>query len=159
MRKPIYMLDTNTCSFLIRKKPEYLLVKLQDIVLSGHQVVISSITYAELTFSAINKKASPKMPGIVDEFVNRLDEIVFFEPLMSKDIEKIADLQIDRLRKRLKEKQINFEITDVAKKLLGNLGFDINYGARPLKRVIQRTIIDTISMEILKGLMEASLTS
>jgi len=75
MRKSIYMLDTNTCSFLIRKKPEYLLVKLQDIVLSGHQVVISSITYAELTFGAINKKASPKMPSIVDEFVNRLDEI------------------------------------------------------------------------------------
>ena len=66
------MLDTNTCSFLIRKRPGYLLDKLQKKVISGHQVVISSITYAELTFGAINKKASPKMPGIVTEFVERL---------------------------------------------------------------------------------------
>ncbi len=97
MRKPIYMLDTNTCSFLIRKKPEYLLVKLQDIVLSGHQIVISSITYAELTFGAINKKASPKMPGIVDEFVNRLDEILAWDQkavkastIIKKNLESIG---------------------------------------------------------------------
>jgi len=53
------MLDTNICSFLIRNNPEYLLDKLQMQVMSGHQIVISSITYAELTFGAINKKASP----------------------------------------------------------------------------------------------------
>jgi tRNA(fMet)-specific endonuclease VapC len=76
MSKLIYMLDTNTCSFLIRKRPEYLLDKLQKTVMSGHPVVISSITYAELTFGAINKKASPKMPKIVSEFVGRLDEVL-----------------------------------------------------------------------------------
>ena len=64
MGRPVYMLDTNMCSFLIRKRPEYLLDKLQKKVVSGHQVVISTITYAELTFAAINKKASPKMPDI-----------------------------------------------------------------------------------------------
>ena len=79
MKKSIYMLDTNTCSFLIRKRPEYLLNKLQKTVLSGHQVVISSITYAELTFGAINKKASPKMPTIVSEFVDRLDEVLAWD--------------------------------------------------------------------------------
>lgn len=79
MSMPIYMLNTNTCSFLIRKKPEYLLDKLQKIVISGHQVVISSITYAELRFGAINKKASPKMPGIVTEFVERLDEVLSWD--------------------------------------------------------------------------------
>jgi tRNA(fMet)-specific endonuclease VapC len=73
------MLDTNTCSFLIRKRPEYLLDRLQKIVVSGHQVVISSITYAELSFGAINKKASPKMPGIVIEFVERLDEVLSWD--------------------------------------------------------------------------------
>jgi tRNA(fMet)-specific endonuclease VapC len=73
------MLDTNTCSFLIRKRPEYLLDRLQKIVVSGHQVVISSITYAELSFGAINKKASPKMPGIVTEFVERLDEVLSWD--------------------------------------------------------------------------------
>ncbi len=79
MGKLIYMLDTNTCSFLIRKRPEYLLDKLQKTVVSGHQVVISSITYAELTFGAINKKASPKMPGIVTEFVERLDAVLSWD--------------------------------------------------------------------------------
>ena len=79
MSVPIYMLDTNTCSFLIRKKPDYLLDKLQKIVTSGHQVVISSITYAELRFGAINKKASPKMPGIVTEFVERLDDVLSWD--------------------------------------------------------------------------------
>jgi len=90
MPKAIYMLDTNACSFLIRKRPEYLLDKLQDVVLSGHQIVISSITYAELTFGAINKKASPKMPGIVTEFVNRLDEIVAWD---QKAVEASADIK------------------------------------------------------------------
>jgi len=83
MSMPVYMLDTNTCSFLICNKPEYLLDKLQKTVISGHQVVISSITYAELRFGAINKKASPGMPGIVTEFVERLDNILSWirEPL------------------------------------------------------------------------------
>jgi len=79
MAKKIYMLDTNICSFLIRSKPDYLLEKLQQTVMAGHQVVISSITYAELTFGAINKKASPKMVGIVEEFVERLDEILAWD--------------------------------------------------------------------------------
>lgn len=79
MVKPIYMLDTNTCSFLIRKRSEYLLDKLQELVVSGHQLVISTITYAELTFGAINKKASPKMLGIVTEFVDRLDNVLSWD--------------------------------------------------------------------------------
>jgi len=70
------MLDTNTCSFLIRKKPGYLLDKLQEIVVSGQQVVVSSISYSELSFGAINKKASTKMPTIVTEFINRIDQVL-----------------------------------------------------------------------------------
>lgn len=79
MSNVTYMLDTNICSFLIRKRPEYLLDKMQSIVLAGHPIVISSITYAELSFGAINKKASSKMPSIVTEFVNRLDEIFVWD--------------------------------------------------------------------------------
>ncbi len=79
MRKATYMLDTNICSFLVRKRPEYLLDKLQKVVVSGHQVVVSSITYAELTFGAINKNASPKMAGIVSEFVDRLDDVLAWD--------------------------------------------------------------------------------
>lgn len=76
MAKTIYMLDTNICSFLIRNNPFFLLEKLQQVVVAGHPVVISAITYAELRFGAINKKASPKMPGIVTEFVERLDAVM-----------------------------------------------------------------------------------
>ena len=81
MIKETYMLDTNTCSFLIRKKPEYLLEKLQQTAQAGHPIVVSTITYAELTFGAINKKASPKMAGIVSEFVERLDGIIAWDKI------------------------------------------------------------------------------
>lgn len=76
MAKNLYMLDTNICSFIIRKKPEYLLEKLQHEVVAGHEIVISAITYAELNFGVINKKASPKMKVIVAEFVERLDAVL-----------------------------------------------------------------------------------
>jgi len=76
MSKRIYMLDTNICSFIIRKRPASLLDKLQAVTGDGHQVVVSAITYAELRFGAINKKASPKMPGIVTEFIDRLDAVL-----------------------------------------------------------------------------------
>lgn len=64
---------------MIRNKPEYLLDNLQELVESDHQIVISAITYAELTFGAINRKASPKMPDIVIEFIDRLDDILAWD--------------------------------------------------------------------------------
>lgn len=79
MTKASYMLDTNTCSFLIRKKPVYLLDKLQRTAQAGHPIVVSAITYAELAFGAVNKKASPKMPGIVAEFTERLDAVIAWD--------------------------------------------------------------------------------
>ena len=81
MAKTSYMLDTNICSFLIRKRPEYLLEKLQQTAQAGHPIVVSAITYAELTFGAVNKKASPKMAGIVSEFAERLDAIIAWDKL------------------------------------------------------------------------------
>lgn len=96
MTKEIYMLDTNTCSFLIRKKPEYLLEKLQQTAQAGHPIVVSTITYAELTFGAINKKASPKMAGIVSEFVERLDGIIAWD--------KIAVEHSTRIKKELESR-------------------------------------------------------
>ena len=79
MAKSIYMLDTNICSFLIRNKPDYLLDKLQAAVIAKNEIVISSMTYAELMFGAVNKKSSPKMPAIVSEFVERLDAILAWD--------------------------------------------------------------------------------
>ena len=79
MTKQTYMLDTNICSFLIRKKPQYLLEKLQQTSQAGHSIVVSAITYAELMFGAVNKKASPKMAGLVSEFTERLDNIMAWD--------------------------------------------------------------------------------
>lgn len=79
MAKKTYMLDTYTCSFLIRKKPEDLLEKLQQTSQDGNPIVVSSITYSELTFAAVNKKASPKMADIAAEFVERLDAVIAWD--------------------------------------------------------------------------------
>jgi tRNA(fMet)-specific endonuclease VapC len=79
MNKEVFMLDTNTCSFLIRQRPDYLLDKLQQTVVSGHQVVVSAITYAELRFGAASKKASPKIAGVVSEFIERLDGVLAWD--------------------------------------------------------------------------------
>jgi ATP-dependent Clp protease ATP-binding subunit ClpB len=85
------------------------------------------------------------------EFLNRVDEIVLFEPLRKKDMGRIVDIQLGRLQKLLAEKNLSLELTDAAKARLAEQGFDPAYGARPLKRVIQREVTDPLSMRVLKG--------
>ncbi len=70
------MLDTNICSFIIRERPESVLVRLQEAVQAKHRIVLSAITYAELLYGANNKKASPKLVQVVHEFVSRTDEVL-----------------------------------------------------------------------------------
>jgi len=72
----IYMLDTNICSFIIRNQDAPVLEKLQECVLDNNRIVISSMTYAELMFGSVGNKASPKIAGIVEEFVSRLNAIL-----------------------------------------------------------------------------------
>jgi ATP-dependent Clp protease ATP-binding subunit ClpB len=85
------------------------------------------------------------------EFLNRIDEIVMFRPLMRKQIRDIVDLQLAQLRELLKTKDMELQITDDALDYLGNEGFDPQFGARPLKRVIQKEIINELSKKILSG--------
>ena len=85
------------------------------------------------------------------EFLNRVDEIVVFNALTESDIEKIVDIQIAYLKKRLAGRDFDLEITEAAKKSLARQGFDPVYGARPLKRAIQREIQDKLAMELLEG--------
>jgi len=73
------MLDTNICSFIMREKPQNVLERLQSCVEERHRIVISSITYSELRFGAIGKKASPKHNIIVDEFMERIDAILSWD--------------------------------------------------------------------------------
>ncbi len=85
------------------------------------------------------------------EFLNRLDEVIVFHPLHKEDLFKIVDIQIGYLAQRLAERKINLEITDAAKELLIERGYDAAYGARPLKRVIQKHIENAIAKDILAG--------
>ncbi|MGE0268855.1 MAG: ATP-dependent chaperone ClpB [Candidatus Omnitrophota bacterium] len=85
------------------------------------------------------------------EFLNRIDEIIIFNRLTEKDIHRIVDIQIEILKKRLHDKEITFELTEQAKELLGQRGYDPVYGARPLKRVVQKSIQDQLAMKLLKG--------
>jgi ATP-dependent Clp protease ATP-binding subunit ClpB len=86
------------------------------------------------------------------EFINRLDDIVEFEPLTRHQLSSIVDLQVARLIERVRsQREIEVELTDDARTLLGNLGYDPTYGARPLKRVIQKRLVDPLALAILEG--------
>ena len=85
------------------------------------------------------------------EFLNRVDEIIVFHSLSEEDLKRIVDIQLERLRNRLVERRITLELTDEAKAHLAHVGYDPVYGARPLKRAIQREIETPLSRLILKG--------
>jgi ATP-dependent Clp protease ATP-binding subunit ClpB len=85
------------------------------------------------------------------EFVNRIDEIVVFEPLGRDEIAQIVDIQLARLRRRLDERGLTLELTDQARGYLANKGFDPSFGARPLQRLIQREIQDPLALKLLAG--------
>ncbi|SIP90820.1 ATP-dependent chaperone ClpB [Solilutibacter tolerans] len=85
------------------------------------------------------------------EFINRLDDIVVFHPLDKQQIKQIAKIQLGGLEKRLAERGIKLELSDKAYELLGNVGFDPVYGARPLKRAIQQQIENPLAQQILSG--------
>ncbi|HLQ47218.1 MAG TPA: ATP-dependent chaperone ClpB, partial [Planctomycetaceae bacterium] len=85
------------------------------------------------------------------EFLNRIDEVIVFHPLGRNEIRQIVDLQLCRLAKQLDENGFALEVTDAAKDLLGEEGYDPAYGARPLKRVIQHRLQNELANELLSG--------
>jgi len=85
------------------------------------------------------------------EFLNRIDEIVVFKSLDKEALEKIVDLELDRVEKRLTNKEISLKISPKVKKMLAEKGYDITFGARPLKRIIQNMILDELALEIIEG--------
>src|SRR5690348_7758770 len=85
------------------------------------------------------------------EFLNRIDEIVVFSPLSKEQIAEIVELQLGRLRERLAERRIELDLTDAAKETLAEAGWDPAYGARPLKRAIQRLVENPLALRLLEG--------
>jgi len=85
------------------------------------------------------------------EFINRIDDIVIFHSLTLTDIERIIDIQLELIRKRLAERKLTLELTEGAKDYIAHEGYSPVYGARPLKRVLQKQILDHLAMKILEG--------
>jgi len=85
------------------------------------------------------------------EFLNRIDEIVVFHPLTRDELRQIVDVQLIRLRQRLEERKIELELTDKARDYLAERGYDPSYGARPLKRLIQRELETALGRKLLSG--------
>ena len=85
------------------------------------------------------------------EFVNRLDEIVVYHRLGREQLRRIVDIQLASLRERLGQRELLLEVSDAAKEFLGEVGWDPQFGARPLKRAIQRHVEDALAKRVLAG--------
>jgi ATP-dependent Clp protease ATP-binding subunit ClpB len=88
------------------------------------------------------------------EFLNRIDEIIIFNYLNKEEIKKIVDLELNKVAERLRDKGIKIRVSEKAKKILADKGFDPNLGARPLKRVIQRRVLDPLALKIVSGIVK-----
>lgn len=111
---------------------------IQDLAKDGYDAM------KEAVMAVVNKHFRP-------EFINRVDEIVVFHPLAKKQIHAIANIQIKRVQQRLRERELNLEISDQALDFLSAAGFDPVYGARPLKRSIQQYLENPLAQAILAG--------
>ena len=97
-----------------------------------------------LAFEAARRKFFP-------EFLNRIDDIIIFHSLDEAQLERIVDVQLKRLEKRLKQQNLELTLDVAAKKFLAKEGYDPQFGARPLKRTIQEELLDPLSMKLLSG--------
>ena len=114
------------------------------LILDGIKEGLPYEAIQERVFSVLQQNFRP-------EFLNRLDEIVIFKPLTKEQIIQIVDLLVDRVKARLKERKIELELTPEAKEWLGERGYDPVFGARPLRRVIQKELETPLSKKILAG--------
>jgi ATP-dependent Clp protease ATP-binding subunit ClpB len=89
--------------------------------------------------------------GVQPEFINRTDDIVLFNPLGSEELGKIVELELDKAMRLLAERNVRIELTPAARELLVREGYDPAYGARPLRRTVQRLVQDPLAMKILDG--------
>ena len=129
----------------------------------GSQMILDSHKRGEFGFKNGNTTAKKqeenmkeKITGALHEqfkpeFLNRIDEIIIFHSLTEKQIEQIVELQLAEIQERLNEKRITLKVDDTAKKLLAKEGYNPDFGARPLKRLLQNTILDELALKILEG--------
>jgi ATP-dependent Clp protease ATP-binding subunit ClpB len=119
-------------------------------------IMTSNVGSSEIAAEAVDERIRERIETVLTatfkpEFLNRLDETVIFHRLSREDISRIVELQVAQLAGRVEERGIRIELTADARTLLGNLGYDPTYGARPLKRVIQRRLVDRLALKLLEG--------
>lgn len=112
---------------------------------------ITEENYFEVLEDTKEKVVDLLKKSVRPEFINRIDDIIMFRPLSRGDLRKIVSIQFDIIRKRLEETGIKIDISEAALDRLAKIGFDPQYGARPLKRVMQREILNELSKQILAG--------
>jgi len=134
-RNTIIIMTSNMGSHIIQEK-------LENADLSKREKLVEETKQEVLAL--LKKQIRP-------EFLNRIDEIVMFTPLNEEEVKEIVKIQIRNLQKVLEKKNIELEVTDKAIDYLAKVGFDPQFGARPIKRVIQREILNELSKEILAG--------
>ncbi|MBA0781342.1 hypothetical protein Gotri_002275 [Gossypium trilobum] len=120
----------------------------------GSQYILNSDedTPKNIAYGTIKQRVMEAARAVFrPEFMNRVDEYIVFQPLDREEISSIVRLQLERVQKRISDKKIKLQITDAAVQLLGNLGYDPNYGARPVKRVIQQNVENELAKGILRG--------
>jgi ATP-dependent Clp protease ATP-binding subunit ClpB len=126
------------------------LIMTSNIPVAGDAVAIDdSDPHAAATADA--RLRSELLEYFKPEFVNRLDDIVRFQALTREQISEIVELQVNLVVARVAERGVHVTLTDDAKRLLGDMGYDPTYGARPLRRVIQKQLTDRLALALLKG--------
>lgn len=134
-RNTIIIMTSNIGSHLIQDKLEHLNEENREEIMGELKIQLSNL---------LKQTVRP-------EFINRIDEIILFKPLTKSEIKKIVEIQIRNLGKVLEEKDISLDVSENAKEWLAEIGYDIVYGARPLKRAIQKYVLNPLAEELLKG--------
>ncbi|MFA8344408.1 MAG: ATP-dependent chaperone ClpB [Rhodothermaceae bacterium] len=137
-KNTIIIMTSNIGSHFFQEKAEEMNDENIDEIMAGINVKVSEL---------LKQSVRP-------EFLNRIDELVLFRPLLKKEIWQIIDLQLDKVRKMLAEKNLSLVLNDEAKEYLLRMGYDIAFGARPVKRTIQKCIVNPLSTELLMGKYE-----
>ena len=125
----------------------------------GSQIIAERLAGADAVDSEVVERTKSEVVELLKrnlkpEFINRVDEIVMFEPLRRGDIEKIVDMQLRAVARLLRHNGIEFVYTSAARRYIADVGFDPLYGARPIKRTIQREVVNTLSKRILAGAVD-----
>jgi len=124
---------------------QFIMNKMDQMTESNKEII-----YEEMKEEVLHQLRQNVRP----EFLNRIDDVIVFEPLKLEDVEQIVELQFQRLYKRIAAMRIEAELTDAAVKHLADLGYDPSFGARPVKRVLQREVIDKLATDILNNSIE-----